>query len=132
LGGHEKTMKALPDHWNSVYDKRASSDVSWFQAAATTSLDLIARARVPLDGAIVDVGAGASTLVDGLLACRYGDISLLDVAERAHAETRSSRSPAPTRGRTSAVRSHSISCWQPPRRLTQSLAGAEILSAVLA
>jgi trans-aconitate methyltransferase len=76
------------DHWNATYSKLAPVERSWFQREATQSLDLIARTGVPLTAPIVDVGAGASTLVDGLLTRGYSDITLLDVAERALDDTR--------------------------------------------
>ena len=54
-------------HWESVYSRKAANEVSWYQAEAERSLDLIRRTTPDLDAPIIDVGGGASTLVDGLL-----------------------------------------------------------------
>ena len=53
------------EHWQRVYESKPSDAVSWFQAEATLSLDLIRRIGAPREAAIIDVGGGASTLVDG-------------------------------------------------------------------
>ncbi|MGS8173783.1 SAM-dependent methyltransferase, partial [Pseudomonas aeruginosa] len=51
------------EHWQRVYESKPSDAVSWFQAEATLSLDLIRRIGAPREAAIIDVGGGASTLV---------------------------------------------------------------------
>jgi trans-aconitate methyltransferase len=81
-------MSNRPEHWNAVYARRAPTEVSWYQRDATPSLDAIAACHVAPTAPIVDVGAGASTLVDGLLARGFDDVTLLDVSEGALAETR--------------------------------------------
>ncbi|MBX3187713.1 MAG: class I SAM-dependent methyltransferase [Labilithrix sp.] len=75
-------------HWDDVYARKAPAEVSWFEASPALSLDLVTRAGLRLDGPIVDVGAGASTLVDALLARGHLDVTLLDVAESAFAASR--------------------------------------------
>jgi len=70
-----------PAHWNQAYERDADA-VSWYQPAAQTSLELISAADILPDQAIVDVGGGASTLVDGLLEGGYRDITVLDIAEK--------------------------------------------------
>ncbi|MDP3871893.1 MAG: class I SAM-dependent methyltransferase [Methyloversatilis sp.] len=67
-------------HWEDVYASKAPDSVSWFQPHAQHSLDLIARAGIGLDAAIIDVGGGASTLVDDLLARGHTDLSVLDLS----------------------------------------------------
>ncbi len=67
-------------HWERVYDTHPPDRVSWFQTRPTLSLRLIERAGVRPDQGVIDVGAGASSLVDALLQGGYGDISVLDVA----------------------------------------------------
>lgn len=76
------------EHWNGVYSKRAPHEVSWFQTEARLSLALIDACHISPAAAVLDVGAGASTLADGLIARGYTDISLLDIAETAFTETR--------------------------------------------
>ena len=70
-------MKTAAEHWNAVYETRAAEQMSWFQATADMSLALIREGRVDTSKAILDVGAGASTLVDGLLQKGYRDVTLL-------------------------------------------------------
>ena len=67
-------------HWENVYQTKAATSVSWFQAEPTLSLDLVARMAPDTSTPIIDVGGGASTLVDGLLAAGYRDLTVLDLA----------------------------------------------------
>lgn len=73
-------------HWNRVYTTREDTAVSWYQERPEVSLRLI-DGRMPSAGRIVDVGGGASRLVDGLLA-RGHDVCVLDLAEAALAQAR--------------------------------------------
>jgi ubiquinone/menaquinone biosynthesis C-methylase UbiE len=75
-------------HWSHIYQTKAANQVSWYQTRPTTSLQLIQQTGVAPDDAIIDVGAGASTLVDNLLAGGYRKISLLDVSAEALQITR--------------------------------------------
>jgi hypothetical protein len=106
-------MSERPNHWNKVYEQRAPQEVSWFQAEATTSLELIANAGVGLDVPVIDVGAGASLLVDGLLAGGFRDITLLDVAGTALAETR--RRLGPAAANTVHYVVGDVTAWRPPK-----------------
>jgi SAM-dependent methyltransferase len=67
-------------HWERVYESKAPSEVSWFQEHASLSLTMIERTGMPLSAAILDVGAGASTLVDDLLARGRSNVTVLDVS----------------------------------------------------
>lgn len=71
------------NHWEQVYRTRRETEVSWFQESASLSLELIEKAGLDCDAPIVDVGAGASTLVDGLLARGFKDITLVELASAA-------------------------------------------------
>jgi len=70
----------LKDHWENVYSTKPANAVSWFQEHASHSLDFIRSASLGLSGAIIDVGGGASTLVDDLLSYGYRDITVLDLS----------------------------------------------------
>lgn len=74
-------------HWDLVYGSKAADAVSWYQRHPDTSLAFIADSQLPYDTPLIDVGGGASTLVDHLLDAGYTDISVLDIA--AHALSRS-------------------------------------------
>ena len=93
-------------HWEKVYEGRDSDQMSWFQAVPQTSLRLInsalnndAGGAGPAgEAAIVDVGGGASVLVDHLLQAGHGaspdlniaklNIAILDIAEAALDDSR--------------------------------------------
>lgn len=75
------------DHWEQVYSTKASDSVSWFQAHAEMSMRLIRESGLGHDAAIIDVGAGASTLVDDLLDDGYRHVTILDLSAAALAET---------------------------------------------
>jgi 2-polyprenyl-3-methyl-5-hydroxy-6-metoxy-1,4-benzoquinol methylase len=67
-------------HWEEVYATRGEAGVSWYQAEPRLSLELI-REVAPADGGrIIDVGGGASVLVDRLLDLSFGRIAVLDIA----------------------------------------------------
>jgi 2-polyprenyl-3-methyl-5-hydroxy-6-metoxy-1,4-benzoquinol methylase len=68
------------DHWENVYTTKAADEVSWFQEHAALSLKLIQEAGLPLTASIIDVGGGASTLVDDLLASGYENVTVLDLS----------------------------------------------------
>lgn len=58
--------------------------MSWFRPHLERSLELIERATDGNRGAeIIDVGGGASTLVDDLVARGFGNVTVLDIAHRA-------------------------------------------------
>jgi SAM-dependent methyltransferase len=71
------------DHWEGVYRAKAPTEVSWYQPEARLSLELIRRVAPDLDAPVVDVGGGASTLVDGLVEAGYQAVTVLDLAPTA-------------------------------------------------
>lgn len=71
-------------HWEIVYQTKSTNGVSWYQTQADTSLALIQHTGLAADSArIIDVGAGASVLVDNLLDAGYRHLTALDIAEPA-------------------------------------------------
>jgi 2-polyprenyl-3-methyl-5-hydroxy-6-metoxy-1,4-benzoquinol methylase len=70
-------------HWDKVYSTKGPDEVSWYRPHLERSLELIRRAVPDLSAPIIDVGAGASTLVDDLLQFGYADITVLDISESA-------------------------------------------------
>lgn len=76
-------------HWENIYTAKGEKRVSWFQEHALTSLEIIGRTAASKSARIIDVGGGASTLVDDLLGEGYRDITVLDIsAEALHAAKR--------------------------------------------
>lgn len=76
------------DHWQHVYTTKAADGVSWFQPSADTSMRLIAATGVAHSAPLIDIGGGASTLVDGLLASGHTQVSVLDISAAALALAR--------------------------------------------
>ncbi|PIV14853.1 MAG: SAM-dependent methyltransferase [Gallionellales bacterium CG03_land_8_20_14_0_80_55_15] len=70
-------------HWETVYSSKSTDEVSWFQPHADLSLNLIKATGVGRGAAIIDVGGGASTLVDDLVAEGYADLTVLDLSAAA-------------------------------------------------
>jgi 2-polyprenyl-3-methyl-5-hydroxy-6-metoxy-1,4-benzoquinol methylase len=70
-------------HWENVYTTKAEQEVSWFQGNPAMSLDLIHASGVAKDDAIIDIGGGASHLVDALVDEGYRAITVLDLSEQA-------------------------------------------------
>ncbi|MEO7041116.1 MAG: class I SAM-dependent methyltransferase [Gemmatimonadaceae bacterium] len=75
-------------HWEHIYGTKAPDEVSWFQPEPTLSLELIQHAAPTLDASIIDIGAGASTLVDALLYAGYHRITVLEISAAALDRTR--------------------------------------------
>ena len=70
-------------HWEQVCTSNPATQVSWFQEHSELSLRLIEGAGVAKAGRIIDVGGGASTLVDDLLARGFGNVTVLDISATA-------------------------------------------------
>jgi len=83
-------MSERKDHWEHVYEAKSPLEVSWYQKAPTLSLDMIRHTGIDKTSAIIDIGGGASTLVDYLLAEGFSNISVLDISAKAlaHAQQR--------------------------------------------
>jgi trans-aconitate methyltransferase len=75
-------------HWQDIYVKKAEDEVSWFQADPAVSLELIGAAGASKACAIIDVGGGASRLVDVLAGLGYDNLAVLDISEAALATAR--------------------------------------------
>ena len=75
-------------HWQNVYLTKGERDVSWFQKSPTISLDLIHETGVSTESSIIDIGGGASRLVDALIAEGFRSVTVLDLSEEALATSR--------------------------------------------
>ena len=70
-------------HWQNVYATRGEREVSWFEERPALSLDLISAAGGTPRSSVIDVGGGASRLVDALLADGFEAVTVLDISEAA-------------------------------------------------
>ncbi len=70
-------------HWENIYRTKAPNAVSWYRSHLDRSLTLIESALPDRKAGIIDVGGGASTLVDDLLARGYRNLTVLDVSQTA-------------------------------------------------
>ena len=67
-------------HWNDVYATKKEAEVSWYQETPDPSLELLTLVKVQLNAAIIDIGGGASRLIDVLLAKGFKDVTVLDLS----------------------------------------------------
>jgi len=98
------------NHWNNAYAE-GGRDRSWYQDHASTSMELIQQSGSE-KRSIIDIGGGASTLVDGLLTAGYDDIAVLDIAP---AGLDAARTRLGDRALTVDWLVADLLTWQPPR-----------------
>jgi 2-polyprenyl-3-methyl-5-hydroxy-6-metoxy-1,4-benzoquinol methylase len=72
----------MQEHWEKIYSTKAPDQVSWFRPHLETSLALIER-TAHNRSAIIDVGGGASTLIDDLIQRGYRNLTVLDISQAA-------------------------------------------------
>ncbi|MCA1437897.1 class I SAM-dependent methyltransferase [Bradyrhizobium yuanmingense] len=82
------------NHWDHVYATKGEAEVSWYQDSPAISLAMIRAAGSDRDTTIIDVGGGASRLVDALLQDGYRDIAVLDLSANALAAAKKRIGPA--------------------------------------
>ena len=70
-------------HWETVYSTKDARETSWNQEDPACSLAMIERSGVRVEEPVIDVGGGASVLVDRLLAAGFSDLTVLDIARAA-------------------------------------------------
>src|SRR2546423_3654493 len=99
-------------HWESVYATKPADQVSWFRRSAESSLSLIRLSGIGNDAAIIDIGGGASVLVDELLDAGFRDVTVLDIAASALAISQVRLS---TRAKEVRWIAADILSWIPPR-----------------
>lgn len=70
-------------HWEGVYAARRTHEVSWYQVCPELSLRLVETLGIGAGDPVIDVGGGASSLVDHLLDRGYGDLIVVDISATA-------------------------------------------------
>jgi SAM-dependent methyltransferase len=69
------------EHWDRIYTSRSPHEVSWYEPAPVISPMLIAEAFKEGAESIIDVGGGASSLVDHVLDLGIERVAVLDISE---------------------------------------------------
>lgn len=100
------------EHWEKRYGGAAPDQLSWYQERPERSLAYIKAAAAPADP-LIDVGAGASTLVDHLLRAGFSDLTLLDLSEAALGATKERLGAQASAAHFIAA---DITEWAPPRK----------------
>jgi ubiquinone/menaquinone biosynthesis C-methylase UbiE len=73
----------MKTHWEHIYETKGPTKVSWYQEHAQLSLQYIRNTGIRKTDPIIDVGGGASTLVDDLIADGFQHITILDISASA-------------------------------------------------
>ncbi|MBB3918172.1 class I SAM-dependent methyltransferase [Rhizobium fabae] len=73
-------MVTKREHWDEVYRTKANDCVSWYQPTPEPSLRALEDLQLPATVALIDVGGGASSLVDCLIERGWADLTVLDIA----------------------------------------------------
>lgn len=76
------------EYWNSIYERKAERDVSWFEAVPAASLELLRSAGLGPNTCVIDVGGGESRLVDALVEQQVACLAVLDVSGAALARAK--------------------------------------------
>lgn len=100
------------DHWQGVYTSKAETDVSWYEDVPELSMELLRDAGLQPGMSVIDIGSGASHLVDALVSYGAAHVGILDLSAAA-LETAKSRlgSAAPVEAFVSDITS-----WMPDRQ----------------
>ena len=88
MGQTSTRLLSTNAHWESLFKRRLSNELSWYQPHLRISMRLIARAGVSAKSKIIDVGGGDSTLVDDLLGEGAEEVTILDISAEALARAR--------------------------------------------
>ena len=104
-------MSGGQKHWDGVYGARSEDELTWFEATPALSLELV-REHLQPGEPFIDIGAGASRLVDVLLEEGFGPLTVLDLSGAALAV---SRQRLGARGDDVAWIEADITTWEPDR-----------------
>jgi len=105
-------MNERQQHWDAVYETKAEDDVSWFEQKPQLSLELLAEAGLGPEQSAVDIGGGASRLVDELVGMGQAHVTVLDLSAAA---LETARTRLPHAGNVDWV-VRDVTAWRPERR----------------
>lgn len=73
----------MKSHWESIYTQAAINQLGWYEENPAPSLQLINQCKLDTQASILQVGAGATTLVDKLLEQGYTNLIANDLSQTA-------------------------------------------------
>lgn len=97
-------------HWENVYQTRGEREVSWYEESPSISLDYIRATGAKPGASIIDIGGGASRLVDTLLDEGFEAVTVLDLSEKALA---TSKARLGARGAKVQWVAADVTTWEP-------------------
>lgn len=106
------------EHWNTRYADIGTNSVSWYEPRPAVSLVLLDIVGTSPDASVIDIGGGASLLVDNLIDAGHHDLGVLDVSAVA---LNAARDRVANNANGSAVDGvewieHDLLTWEPQRR----------------
>lgn len=105
-------MATRQEHWNEVYRTKAPDSVSWYQPTPEPSLRALDELEVPSTASLIDIGGGASSLVDRLIERGWSDLTVLDIAAPALEVAKGRLGAAADRVRWQIT---DVTAWRPDR-----------------
>ncbi len=99
-------------HWEQVYTAKAEGEVSWFEESPAVSLGRIESCGAGPADAVIDIGGGASRLVDALTGEGFNDVTVLDLSGTALAKAKARLGAKASRAGWIAA---DVTRWQPSR-----------------
>lgn len=99
-------------HWENVYTTKGEGEVSWYEDTPALSLELLREAGLTSSMSVIDIGGGASGLVDALVSEGQAQMTVLDLSSAA-LETAKSRLANPERVQWFVS---DVTAWAPDRQ----------------
>jgi 2-polyprenyl-3-methyl-5-hydroxy-6-metoxy-1,4-benzoquinol methylase len=81
--GLDSLLVGRLEHWDAMYRKRSPQDLSWHEPVPAVSLRIVHAAIVDGARSVIDVGGGASRLVDNLVSLGLDRLAVLDLSSAA-------------------------------------------------
>ena len=106
-------MDNLKAHWDTVWQTKAHDATSWYQEVPVVSLQFLAKAHLKNTAPLIDIGSGASSLLDAWLSLEFRDLTALDIAASAFMQSKQRLGVAAAR--VIFVEANVLN-WQPERR----------------
>ncbi|MDA9967458.1 class I SAM-dependent methyltransferase [bacterium] len=81
-------MEDLKAHWDNVWQTKSHDSTSWYQEVPATSLQFFETVKLSNTAPLIDIGSGASKLIDGWLSQGFRDITALDISANAFVQSK--------------------------------------------